>query len=333
MTDGGVLLKHYYQLSKNIDSFSGGQARLGEGTDDQEDALTTVNVSIAPTSGPYRGGRFDFTLDMSEGYPSCPPAVRALTKMYHPNVELADAEDEEDGSVCVNLLDELWTPAMTLEDVVQGLLFLLHNPNVEDPLSSLFCGSEDEDEFRRNVRLSLRGGNVAGVDFKRNLLDGYESECEEDDDEEGAPGNQSNLESTVATLLEELVEKEDMDVTIATSAASAEIQKNFISTLNVIAETDETPENDASTEEETPECVTPFSPSLFSRSTQLAGSRETNTDKDKQFTLFSQLRAPLWSFDKMWTLSLSSIVRTIVLGAQRVSRPLARLDSSEMDVH
>ena len=331
MTDRGVLLKHYYQLSKNIDSISGGQARLGEGTDDQEDELITVNVSIAPTSGPYRGGRFDFTLDMSEGYPSCPPIVRALTQMYHPNVELAGAEDEEDGSVCLNLLDELWTPTMTLEDVVQGLLFLLHNPNVEDPLSSLFCGSEDEEEFRRHVRLSLRGGNVAGVDFKRNLLDGYESECEEDDDKEGAPGNQSNLESTVATLLEELVQTEDMDVTMAISAASAENQKNFISTVGVIAETDETPENDASTEEETPECVTPLSPSLFSPLTQLAGSRETNTDK--QFTLFSQLRAPLWSFDKMWTLSLSSIVRPIVLGAQRVSRPLARLDSSEIDVH
>ena len=335
MTDGGVLLKHYYQLSKNIASLSDGQARLREGTDDQEDALTTVNVSIAPRSGPYRGGRFDFVLDVTEGYPASPPSVRALTQMYHPNVEIAgdEDEDEEEGAVCLNLLDELWTPSMTLEDVVQGLLFLIHNPNLEDPLSSLFCGSEDEDEFHRNVRGSLRGGNVAGVDFQRNLVDGYQSEGEEDDDDnEGAPGNQVNLELAPALLVEERNaeenEEENMDIVQLTN--TGENQRNFISTLNLIVETDEN--DDASTtEEENYQSVHPLPPSLPSHSNT---TLEEGCHEAKPFTLFSQLKAPYWSFDKMWTLALSSTVRTIVLGAQRaVGQPLARLDSSEIDVH
>ena len=65
---------------------------------------------------------------------------------------------------------------MSLEDVVQGLLFLLHQPNLEDPLNSMFGVAEDEEEFVNNVRRSLRGEEVDGMEFERNLVDGYESD-------------------------------------------------------------------------------------------------------------------------------------------------------------
>ena len=334
MADTGLLLKHYCQLSKNIDSLSDGQARLAEGTDGQEDTLTTVTVSIAPHSGPYRGGRFDFELDISHHYPSFPPSVRALTKMYHPNVEFSgDEEDEDDGGVCLNLLDELWTSSMTLEDVVQGLLFLLHNPNLEDPLGSLFSGSDDEEEFLRNVRRSLRGGKVAGMQFQRNLLDGYESDCEEDENDD-APGDRDNLESTPDVLVEEGDQGEISISTEFLPARNTENESNLISSLDVITEEDENLENDASTEPGKLHNLPPLLPSLPTHLTQLAGSNEPSTDRERQLPLFSQLNAPLWSFDKMWTLSLSSTIRTIVLGVQRMSQPLVqRLDSSELDIH
>lgn len=334
MADTSLLLKHYCQLSKNIDSLSDGQARLAEGTDGQEDTLTTVTVSIAPRSGPYRGGRFDFELNIGHHYPSCPPGVRALTKMYHPNVEFSgDEEDEDDGGVCLNLLDELWTSSMTLEDVVQGLLFLLHNPNLEDPLGSLFSGSDDEEEFLRNVRRSLRGGRVAGMQFQRNLLDGYESDCEEDENED-APGDRDNLESTPDVLVEEGDQEEIAISTEFLPARNTENESNLISSLDVITEEDENLENDASTEAGKLHNLPPLLPSLPTHLTQLAGSNEPSADSERQLPLFSQLNAPLWSFDKMWTLSLNSTIRTIVLGVQRMSQPLVqRLDSSELDIH
>ena len=178
--DRSVLLKHYRDLARTIGSFSNDQACLKELADDQDLDLETVFVTVSPKDGPYRGGKFDFEFDLSEGYPTCPPIVHCQTHIYHPNIDFCD----DQGDVCLNLLDELWTPDMSLEDVVQGVLFLLYNPNVEDPLNSMFTGSESEEEFLENVRASLRGEEVDGVDFEKNLPDGYESDVADDDDGE-----------------------------------------------------------------------------------------------------------------------------------------------------
>ena len=83
---------------------------------------------------------------------------------------------------------------MSLEDVVQGLLFLLHQPNLEDPLNSMFDGTEDEEEFVNNVRRSLRGEKVDGMEFERNLVDGYESD--EDENQKGAKETDPIIEET-----------------------------------------------------------------------------------------------------------------------------------------
>jgi len=56
---------------------------------------------------------------------------------------------------------------------VYGLLYLLKNPNLEDPLSPYFCpeDAEDMDTFYKNVRISLEGGVVDGfIKFKRNIV-------------------------------------------------------------------------------------------------------------------------------------------------------------------
>ena len=179
-SDKAVLLKHYRDLARSIGSFSNGQAYLKDLADGEDLDLETVCVTVSPNDGPYRGGKFDFEFDLSDGYPTSPPAVHCQTQIYHPNIDWCD----DQGEVCLNLLDELWTQDMTLEDVVQGILFLLYNPNIEDPLSSMFTGAECEEEFLDNVRMSLRGEEVDGVEFNRNLPDGYESDSTADEDTE-----------------------------------------------------------------------------------------------------------------------------------------------------
>ena len=179
-TDTALLLKHYRDLARNIESFSDGQAKLKERNGDDDCSLDVICVTLAPKTGLYRGGKFDFELDVSTEYPACPPVVHCMTQIYHPNIDFSD----ESGEVCLNLLDELWTSNMTLEDVVQGLLFLLQNPNIEDPLNCMFTGSEDEEEFQQNVRRSLKGEEVDGVPFERNLSASYEESDNEGDGNE-----------------------------------------------------------------------------------------------------------------------------------------------------
>lgn len=168
------LMKQYRHLVKNIDSFSNGQAAVSENQADS-DSLNTINVVIKPNDGLYKGGKFEFTIEMNEENPlQEPPKIQSLTKVYHPNIDQIDEYSE--GDICLNLLDELWTTSLTLEDYVQGLLFMFYNPNVEDPLNPAFDGSESEEKLRYNVRMSLRGREVEGVDYDNVLEDGYESE-------------------------------------------------------------------------------------------------------------------------------------------------------------
>ena len=201
-TDTALLLKHYRDLARNIESFSNGQAKLKE-RDEDDCSLDVISVTLSPKTGLYRGGKFDFELDVSTEYPSCPPVVHCMTQIYHPNIDFSD----ESGEVCLNLLDELWTSNMTLEDVVQGLLFLLHNPNIEDPLNCMFTGSEDEEEFQKNVRRFLKGEEVDGIVFERNLSASYE-ESDDEDSESNAGENRESVEDGVSVVTVEAVKQE-----------------------------------------------------------------------------------------------------------------------------
>lgn len=161
-------------LAKTIESFSNGQATLSENETDS-DSLNIINVTITPSDGFYKNGKFNFEIDISDGYPEInPPKIRCLNRVYHPNIDQID--DYSEGDICLNLLDELWTPELTLEDYVQGLLFMFYEPNVEDPLNPAFGGDEDEDKLRYNVRASMRGFEVDGIQYENILPDGYESD-------------------------------------------------------------------------------------------------------------------------------------------------------------
>lgn len=49
-------------------------------------------------------------------------------KVYHPNLN-------EDGAVCLNILRLDWTPTNSIKDVLLGLLLLMLDPGIEEPLN------------------------------------------------------------------------------------------------------------------------------------------------------------------------------------------------------
>lgn len=163
----GSLAKDFHKLMKNIASFSNNQAEVCQ----YEEDLEAFKVEILPKDGVYCGGKFDFQVTLKD-YPKMAPTVTCVTRIYHPNI------DNESGDICLNLFDE-WTETNTLEDCVQGLLFLLYNPNLEDPLSPLFDPESDNDfdGFAENVRRSLEGGEVEGCTFERNLVNEEKDTC------------------------------------------------------------------------------------------------------------------------------------------------------------
>lgn len=155
------LYKEITLLQRQIVSTFDGQVQVEVTEDDYSNIMLYINIICK--DGAYANGKFTFIASNFSGYPDVCPVVRCSTQIYHPNIAfLADG-----GDICLNILDE-WQPSMRLEDLVQALLFLLHNPNYDDAYNWMVQGSHMHHE---SVRASLLGE-------QHNINPGcYEYEC------------------------------------------------------------------------------------------------------------------------------------------------------------
>ena len=155
-----VQQQHFMQLVKSISNISNNQATL---LHTETDVCNKFMLSISPNDGPYSGGRFLFFFKLPLNYPNMAPQVQCQVHIYHPNID-------DDGEVCMSVLDDWCNDSYDLGDCVQGLLHLFHHPNLEDPLSPYFSPDElDKAAFESNVKLSMRGGVIDGVAFDKVL--------------------------------------------------------------------------------------------------------------------------------------------------------------------
>lgn len=80
-----------------------------------------------PADSPYQGGLFFLSINFPQDYPFKPPHVRFTTRIYHPNIN-------ENGSICLDILKQQWSPALTIAKVLLSISSLLCDPNPDDPL-------------------------------------------------------------------------------------------------------------------------------------------------------------------------------------------------------
>jgi ubiquitin-conjugating enzyme E2 D/E len=82
---------------------------------------------MGPPGTPYQGGVFTLKIQFPTDYPFKPPKLQFLTKIYHPNIN-------HSGAICLDILKEQWSPALTISKVLLSLCSLLNDPNPNDPL-------------------------------------------------------------------------------------------------------------------------------------------------------------------------------------------------------
>jgi len=82
-----------------------------------------------PKESPYEGGIFLLTINFPKNYPFKPPKINFQTKIYHPNINSA-------GSICLDILNSQWSPALTISKTLLSISSLLTDPNPDDPLVS-----------------------------------------------------------------------------------------------------------------------------------------------------------------------------------------------------
>ena len=136
------LQKELLDLQKDPPShISAGPAGAGQ------DLFKWEGTIIGPADSPYAGGVFRVEIHFPPDYPFKPPKMVFLTKIYHPNIH-------PNGAICLDILKDQWSPALTMTKVLLSLTSLLCDPNPKDPLvldaAQLYM--RDRAEFDRVAR-------------------------------------------------------------------------------------------------------------------------------------------------------------------------------------
>lgn len=108
--------------------------------------MTWCAVIFGPDDTPWEGGTFKLLLTFTEDYPNKPPNVKFVTKLFHPNVYA-------NGSICLDILQNQWSPIYDIAAILTSIQSLLCDPNPNSPANveaaKLYC--ENRREYDRRV--------------------------------------------------------------------------------------------------------------------------------------------------------------------------------------
>lgn len=80
-----------------------------------------------PRDTPYDGGLYQIEINLEDSYPFVPPKMKFVTKVWHPNIS------SQSGAICLDILKDQWSPALTLKTALLSLQALLSSPQPDDP--------------------------------------------------------------------------------------------------------------------------------------------------------------------------------------------------------
>jgi ubiquitin-conjugating enzyme E2 A len=127
-------------------------------------------VIVGPPDTPFEDGTFKLKLEFTEEYPNKPPTVKFLSKMFHPNIY-------NDGSICLDILQNRWSPTYDVSAVLTSVQSLLDEPNPNSPANATAAEmyQSNRREYERRVQETVEQSWME--------IGGDDSDEEEDTDE------------------------------------------------------------------------------------------------------------------------------------------------------
>lgn len=105
-----------------------------------QDIRIWTGVIVGAPGTDYHGGVFYLSIELTKLYPFAPPIIKFLNKIFHPQID-------ESGVISLDILNEKFTPALTVEKIIRVICDMLANPNptyfVSNFVKDVYSGSGD----------------------------------------------------------------------------------------------------------------------------------------------------------------------------------------------
>lgn len=114
-----------------------------------ESDIRHLKGTIRGASGtPYENGVFEIDIVIPTQYPFEPPRMKFITKIWHPNIS------SQTGAICLDILKDQWSPALTIKTALLSLQALLCAPEPGDPQDAQVARMylDDQEEFKKTAK-------------------------------------------------------------------------------------------------------------------------------------------------------------------------------------
>ncbi|GAA5887096.1 hypothetical protein JCM6882_009445 [Rhodosporidiobolus microsporus] len=114
------------------------------------DLTRWVGRMSGPEATPYEGHTYAISLKFPPEYPYKAPTIRFESTCFHPNVSLQ-------GDICLDILQNKWSPALSVSTILVSLQSLLGEPNNASPLNVEAADLwDDKEAFKRELAKHYR---------------------------------------------------------------------------------------------------------------------------------------------------------------------------------